>query len=152
MDRRTALHDRFDAKFHFGDPPSPVSAEALGQLETDLKTKLPASYGAFMTHHGALFTPDILTAIADKQPDRVDVREFFQPKQAVDTTKSYWSAGMPRDFIGIAGDSMGNLIGFQRQSEPSDDAPVLFFDHDFVQVSRLATSFDDFLSWYLDNL
>jgi len=59
---------------------------------------------------------------------------------------------MPDDIIGVASDCMGNMIGFRRQAETSDDAPVVFFDHDFVEVSELARSFDEFLSWYLDHL
>jgi hypothetical protein len=47
---------------------------------------------------------------------------------------------------------MGNMIGFRRQSDVTDDAPVVFFDHDFVTVQDLAPSFDAFLLWYLDNL
>ena len=57
---------------------------------------------------------------------------------------------MPDDIIGVASDCMGNMIGFRRQAETSDDAPVVFFD--FVEVSELARSFDEFLSWYLDHL
>jgi hypothetical protein len=29
---------------------------------------------------------------------------------------------------------------------------VVFFDHDFVEVHEIASSFDEFLAWYLDNL
>lgn len=59
---------------------------------------------------------------------------------------------MPDDIIGVASDCMGNIIGFRRQTEPSEDAPVVFFDHDFVEVYELAPSFDEFLTWYLDHL
>jgi hypothetical protein len=84
--------------------------------------------------------------------DHPDIQEFLKPKEAIQNTKLYWSAGMPENVIGIASDCMGNMIGFHRQATPSDDAPVVFFDHDFVKVRQLASSFDEFLSWYLDHL
>jgi hypothetical protein len=64
----------------------------------------------------------------------------------------YRSAGMPQDVIGVASDCMGNMIGFRRNGERCDDAPILFFDHDIVEVSEMAPSFDGFLDWYVVHL
>lgn len=119
-------------------------------MEVSLNTKLPAAYRQFITQHGPVHTPTILKKVAEL--GHPDVQEFFEPAQAIENSKLYWSGGMPDDFIGVASDCMGNMIGFHRKAAASDDAPVVFFDHDFVEVYELASSFDEFLTWYLDHL
>lgn len=150
--KRQETHDRFVARFHLGGPPVPSTEQQLNRIETELKTKLPIAYREFMTRHGTIYTPDILNEICDKGFKHPDVQDFLDSQEAIDNTKGYWSAGMPDDIIGVASDCMGNMIGFRRQHESSEDAPVFFFDHDFVDVHDLAASFDKFLLWYLDNL
>ena len=142
----------FVARFHTGEAPVRQTDQQLDALETALATKLPASYRMFMNRHGTVHTPAILDEISDRELDYPDVQDFLDSRDAVDGTKGYWSAGMPEDMVGIASDCMGNLIGFRRQLERSDDAPVFFFDHDFVKVNELAPSFTAFLLWYLENL
>ena len=105
-----------------------------------------------MNRHGVAYTPSILREVADGKLEHPDIQEFLEPEQSIENTQAYWSGGMPDDLIGIASDCMGNMIGFHRQSSPSDDAPVVFFDHDFVKVHELSPSFDAFLVWYLDHL
>jgi SMI1 / KNR4 family (SUKH-1) len=152
MNRRTDIHDRFVARFHFGDRPTPVTEQALDAIEAELDTRLPTAYRQFMTRHGAVYTPDILGIVVDRNIDHVDLKNIDGPQEAVEGTKGYWSGGMPKDVIGIAWDHMGNMIGFRRQFESSDDAPVVFFDHEFVDVYEIAPSFDELLLWYLQNL
>jgi hypothetical protein len=152
MEPRTALQDRFVAKFHFGDLSEPVSEEALDTVEAELSTRLPEAYRRFMTRLGVVHTPDILRALTEEQIDHPDIQDFLAPQQIIAGTKGYWSAGMPSDVIGIASDCMGNMIGFRRLLAPADDTAVVFFDHDFCIVRDLAPSFDDFLRWYLERL
>jgi hypothetical protein len=69
-----------------------------------------------------------------------------------DQQKASWSAGMPDDLIAFGNDSSGNLFCFKRhmpQAVRQDDLPVWFFDHDFVDVSQVAESFDGWLLSYL---
>jgi hypothetical protein len=84
--------------------------------------------------------------------NHVDIQEFLKPKEAIEHTKANWSGEMPADIIGFASDCMGNMIGFRRQSTPSNDSPVVFFDHEYVEVSEVSPSFDEFLTWYMDHL
>jgi hypothetical protein len=152
MDQRAELQNRFVTRFHFGSPPIPAAEQLLDMIEIELNTKLPSAYREFMMRHGAIHTPLILESLAAQSIDYLDVQDFLAPQEAIDNTKAYWSGGMPEDVIGIASDCMGNMFGFRRQSESSDDEPVVFFDHDYVEVRELAVSFDEFLLWYLDHL
>ncbi|HUQ68577.1 MAG TPA: SMI1/KNR4 family protein [Planctomycetaceae bacterium] len=152
MRTRVDIHDAFVSRFHFGKRGEPVAHNQLDAIEEALGTKLPTAYCQFMLRHGVVYTPSILGEVADGKLGHPDIQEFLQPDQAIENTKMYWSGGMPDDVIGVASDCMGNMIGFHRQSLPSDDSPVVFFDHDFVDVYELSPSFDEFLAWYLDHL
>jgi len=152
MRSRESIHREFVARFHFGERVGPASEQELDAVETALDTKLPHAYRQFMTRHGAVYTPDILHQIVNRNLDHHDIKNIEEPSEAIKGTKAYWSGGMPDDVIGVASDCMGNAIGFRRQSAPSDDSPVWFFDHEFVEVYETASSFDALLIWYLDNL
>jgi SMI1 / KNR4 family (SUKH-1) len=153
MRTRADIQDAFVDRFHLGAERTLVTGEQLDAVEAALNTKLPAAYRQFMIRHGVIHSQGILGEIVDNQLEpHPDVQDFLEPQEAIDNTKSYWSAGMPDNLIGIASDCMGNMIGFNRHDSVSDDAPVLFFDHDFVEVNEIAPSFDDFLTWYLDHL
>lgn len=152
MRTRLDIQEAFVARFHLGEERTVVTSEQLDIVEAALNTKLPAAYRQFMIRHGVVHSQRILGEIVDNNLEHPDVQDFLEPQQAIDDTKIYWSAGMPENLIGIASDCMGNMIGFHRQERLSDDAPVLFFDHDFVEVNEMAPSFDEFLAWYLDHL
>jgi cell wall assembly regulator SMI1 len=152
MGHRTTIHETFVARFHFGELAKPATDAELDSVEAALDTKLPTAFREFMTRFGPIHTPLILDGITDRGLDHPDVQDFLSAREAVENTKGYWSAGMPADVIGIASDCMGNMIGFLRSRERCDDAPVVFFDHDFVKVSEIASSFDGFLDWYLGHL
>ena len=149
---RRDIHARFVARFRTDDAALPVTAQHLDAIETKLRTQLSLSYRSFMTTYGRIHTPQIVKEISDRELDHPDVQDFLGPQEAIDGTTGYWSAGMPEDIIGIASDCMGNMFGFARALHRLDDAPVFFFDHDFVTVHDVAPSFDALLSWYLDNL
>lgn len=152
MRLRDIIHDQFVARFHSGQRPKPAKSEQVQLIESELNTRLPRAYHQFVTRFGAIYTPSILREIADKQIDHIDIQQFLEPSETVEDNRGYWSAGMPDDVIGIACDCMGNMIGFHRQDQTVDDAPVIFFDHEFVEVYEVANSMDEFLSWYLDHL
>lgn len=152
MRTRTDIHDGFVSRFHAGKRPARIAARQLDKIDEALNTRLPEAYRQFMMRHGAVYTPSILDAVTDAKLGMPDIQEFLKPKQVIENTKMCWSGEMPNDVIGFASDCMGNMIGFRRQSASSDDAPVVFFDHEYVEVSELSPSFDVFLAWYLDNL
>jgi hypothetical protein len=150
MESRTTIHERFVDRFHFGKPAPPMTDAELDGIEVGLNTKLPKTFRAFMRRFGPLYTPSVLDDITNADLDQPDIQEFLSAKKAIEATKGYWSAGMPDNVIGVASDCMGNMIGFLRSAKRADDAPVVFFDHDFVKVSEIAPSFDSFLKRYLD--
>jgi SMI1 / KNR4 family (SUKH-1) len=152
MRTRTDIHDGFVSRFHVGKRPVRVASQQLDKIDEALSTRVPEAYRQFMMRHGAVYTPSILDEVADAKLGKPDIQEFLKPKQAIENTKMYWSGDMPTDVIGFASDCMGNMIGFRRQAASSDDSPVVFFDHDYVEVSEVFSSFDEFLAWYLDNL
>jgi SMI1/KNR4 family protein SUKH-1 len=152
MRTRADIHEEFVSRFHAGKRVVPLAAPQLEKIASALNTCLPEAYRQFMMRYGAVYTPSILDAIADGKLAKPDIQEFLKPKQVIEYTEMYWSGGMPTDVIGVASDCMGNLIGFRRQSASSDDSPVVFFDHDDVEVCEVSSSFDELLTWYLDNL
>jgi hypothetical protein len=152
---RREIHAGFVARFHVGDeeyPPTLIAATQLDAVEAALETKLPTAYREFITRYGTVYTPIILERITEKSIDHPDIQDFLDPRGAIEGTQGYWSAGMPGDIIGIASDCMGNMIGFRRCAVSVDDAPVVFFDHDYVEVHEIAPSFDKLLAWYVDHL
>jgi hypothetical protein len=152
MRSRLAIQDDFVARFHFGERHGPASDAQLDAIEVELNTKLPKAYRDFMTRHGSVYTPDVLHQIVARNFDHPDTQNILDPAEVIDNTKAYWSGGMPEDVIGVGSDCMGNMIGFRRQTTASDDAPVVFFDHDLVELYDVASSFDEFLTWYLEHL
>lgn len=152
MRARSEIHDAFVARFHFGGRNIPFTDQQLNEVERLLDTILPASYRTFVRCHGVVHTPSILNGIVNSGLSHTDIQVFLEPTAVIDDTQLYWSGGMPDHVIGFASDCMGNMIGFHRQHSHSDDAPVIFFDHDFVEVHQIATSFDEYLAWFLDHL
>jgi cell wall assembly regulator SMI1 len=152
MRSRATIHDDFVARFHFGERPLPVTVQQLDAVEAELDSTLPSAFREFMTRHGAVYTPSILDEISDNNIEHPDIQNILDPDKAVEGTKAYWSAGMPTDVIGVASDCMGNIIGFRRRAGFVEDAPVVFFDHDFDEVTELAPTFDEFLNWYVEHL
>ena len=109
----------------------------------------------FLCAHGPLFVPDLWEAVVQRDLSTHPVREFLAPEQVVSDTRLYWSGGMPRDFVGVAGDFMGNLFGFHRTAmngiRPAD-LPVSLFDHDYARLDPVASSFDDWLKWFIEHV
>jgi hypothetical protein len=134
-------------------PARPCDPRELDRAEAALDTYLPASYRQFLATHGPLFVPGLWDAVVQRNLGAHPLREFLDPAQVVTDTRLYWSGGMPRDFLGMAGDFMGNLFGFRRtarQGARPDDLPVGFFDHDYVRVQPVAAAFDEWLRWFIE--
>ena len=158
MEVRTRLYGDFAARFACNGlhgPARPCDPLELDSAEFALKTHLPTSYRQFLCTHGPLFVPDLWEAVVQRDLGTHPVREFLTPEQVVDDTRLCWSGGMPKDFVGVAGDFMGNLFGFHRMAMNGirpDDLPVSLFDHDYVRVVPVASSFDEWLKWFIEHV
>ena len=158
MDARTRLYAEFAGRFAcdgLQGPARPCDTLELDRVEIALETYLPASYRQFLCMHGPLFVPDLWDAVVERELGAHPVREFLTPDQMINDTRLYWSGGMPKDFVGVAGDFMGNLFGFQRTAmngDRPDDLPVSLFDHDYVRVDPAAPSFEAWLSWFVEHV
>jgi hypothetical protein len=155
---RTRLYADFATRFArdgLHGRAQPCDLLELDRVEATLQTYLPASYRQFLSTHGPLFVPDLWDAIVDRDLGAHPVREFLSPDQVVTDTQLYWSGGMPREFVGVAGDFMGNLFGFHRAAMTGvrpDDLPVGLFDHDYFRVDAVAASFDGWLRWFIEHV
>jgi hypothetical protein len=158
MDVRTRLYGDFAAQFAcegLQGPARPCDPVELDRAEVALETCLPTSYRQFLSTHGPLFVPDLWDAVVERNLGTHPLREFLTPEQVVNDTRLYWSGGMPKDFVGVAGDFMGNLFGFHRTATNGirpDDLPVSLFDHDYVRVDPVAPSFDVWLKWFIEHV
>jgi hypothetical protein len=138
-------------------PAAPVTADDLHRVEEELEVTFPTAYLAFLTVYGSVFTPSVLDLVTggdSEQPPEgasFDVREFFEPKQIIETHRLYSSGGMEAWLVPVAMDCMGNVFGFKREEHHSrpDDSPVFFFDHDFCKIHQEADSFDAWLTSFL---
>ena len=158
MDARTRLYGDFAARFAcdgLHGPARPCDPLELDRAEVALETHLPTSYRQFLCAHGPLYVPDLWDAVVERDLGAHPLSEFLTPEQVVNDTRLYWSGGMPKDFVGVAGDFMGNLFGFQRTAMNGvrpDDLPVSLFDHDYVRVDPVASSFDVWLKWFIEHV
>ena len=149
---RAEIHSLFVARFHQGDPPTPVSRAEIERGERELDTVFPRSYITFMQTHGTIRTPSLLPLIVAGTHELWDVMVFFGISDVIEGTKGYWSAGMSEQMVGFASDSMGNLFCLRRADPDSgraDDAEIWFFDHDFCSESKVADGFDEWLLSYI---
>ncbi len=134
-----------------------MTAGDLRRVEEELKVTFPVAYLAFLTQHGAVFTPSILDLVTggeSEQPPEgasFDVQEFFEPDEIIETHRLYSSGGMEDSLVPVAMDCMGNVFGFKREEchPRPDDRGVLFFDHDFCKIHQEADSFDAWLASFL---
>jgi hypothetical protein len=155
---RTRLYADFAARFAcdgLHGPARPCDPLELDRVEEALETYLPTSYRQFLFTHGPLFVADLWDNIVERELAAHPLREFLSPDQVVTDTLLYWSGGMPRHLVGVAGDFMGNLFGFQRTGRDGvrpEDLPVLLFDHDYIRVDPVAPSFDAWLSWFIEQV
>jgi hypothetical protein len=142
------VFEAFVRRFNRGKP-KPATTRALDALEKELELAFPEAYRTFMKAYGGAYTPELLDRVVEGGSPAHDIQEIFAIKEVGSRTKSYWKAGMPKDVVGFASDCMGNLFCFQRVKAPSQDGRILFFDHDFVTVEKVAATFQALLGGYL---
>lgn len=82
---------------------------------------------------------------------RMDIQNFLSPAEIVETTNTYWAAGMDDWLIAVASDCMGNVFGFRKTDTDGrpEDATVIVFDHDFCKTSEEASGFDVWLEFFI---
>jgi hypothetical protein len=129
----------------------PVEERNLAQVQQDLGVNLPNAYRRFVLQHGIPFCPGLLSGIVDGEHDLHDIQEFVGVDDLRGATSMYVSAGMDPGFVGFATDCMGNMFLFRKADciLGGEDAPVWFFDHDFVTIDEVAPSFVEWLKGYL---
>ncbi len=116
----------------------------LVALERELGIVLPASYVTFLLTYGVCGTTlSLLHSIVEGEHDVHDLSWFDDPRKVAEGTAIYESGGMPKGYVGFGSDCMGNMFLFRRRDcvAGADDAPVHFFDHDFVTTEQIAPSF-----------
>ena len=82
---------------------------------------------------------------------RMDIQKFLSIAEIVETTKSYWDAGMDNWLVAVANDCMGNVFGFRKcggDNRP-DEAALFVFDHEFSETSEDASGFDAWLEAFI---
>lgn len=151
---RIALHRAFVARFAVESTSNPQSkipptADQLDSVEKDLGARFPASYRAFVLSHGSVWTPHLSDSLTQNTDEYLRAIEEFTPADKIIVFNQGWDASIPTPLLLFASDSLGDMVGFPRQSGESDDLPVMVFDHEFTEVERLAESFDLLLSMYL---
>jgi hypothetical protein len=124
-----------------------ASPKDLEDTEKQIGFTLPESYKFILLNYGVLYTPDLLDAIVDAELDMSELQNFSNPKEMLEQSQMYTSAGMPEGFLCFASDSMGNMFCFnieecKNQSEPG----VWFFDHDFCEIEKI---FENINGWLL---
>ena len=153
MRQREEIHADFAKRFVVPSTSNPArnrppTGDELDAVEATLKARFPVSYREFVTRHGCVWTPklaDQLEATGRLVPRAI---EEFTP---LDCMVEYdrWNASIPRPLLLFAGDSLGDMIGFPKQSARVDDLPVFLFDHEFNEVIQLGETFDGLLDAYV---
>lgn len=150
---RAEIHRRFVSRFCPEQPAKQIRENDLIHTEAHLGVLFPDAYRRFIVSYGPVATPSILETMVDAKPGGWDVSWFFAPAECVETTESYRHAGMSDRLVAFASDCMGNVFCFEESTlldARRDDAPVWLFDHDYCKDSRLADSFDEWLTIYLN--
>lgn len=145
---RNVIFKKFVEKWtHPKYRPKPVAKDLIDDCAKQLKVEFPTSYTEYVTVHGSGGpTIDLLNSIVDGEIEINDLSDIHTPTEIIDSMESWQSAGMPKDLIPIASDSMGNMFCFKRDEimVAKDDASIWFFDHDFGSVEKIH---DSFTSW-----
>ncbi len=147
MTERQQLYRHFIERFHRGESPQAVSSTAIEQIASTLNVILPASYRDFLELYGPVYTPDILDLIVLRNARLADIQQFHNTEDVVESSKSIDIKGC----LAFASDCQGNLFCFKGLSNSlpaPDDAPVWLLDHETGKTSKVAPTFDAWLSQY----
>jgi len=145
------LYREFAERFHAGKRLRPATATQLADAEAALGILWPESYRQFAMACGAVYTPALLDLIVEHKPSFGDVQQFLTPKQSVTNTRR-WRLEPAGGCAAFASDCSGSFLAFRRLpvTEPRpDDAAVWLFDHEAGEAIEQASSFDEWLSAFL---
>lgn len=147
MTVRQLLHRHFIERFQREEMTQAVSSTAIEQIASTLNVLHPASYRDFLETYGPVYTPDILDLIVLRNARLADIQQFQSLEDVIDSSQSIEAKGC----LALATDCSGNLFCFKSLSKTlpaPDDAPVWLFDHETGKASKVAKSFDAWLSQY----
>jgi hypothetical protein len=147
MTERQQLQQHFIERFQRGEKTQAVSSTAIEHIASTLNVLLPASYRDFLETYGPVYTPDILDLIVLRNARLADIQQFQSIEDVIDSSQSLNAKGC----LAFAADCSGNLFCFKSLANTlpaPDDAPVWLFDHETGKASKVATSFDAWLSQY----
>ena len=135
-----------------GHPPEPQTAEMISTLEAEFGVFLPETYCKFMRGVGKLWVPHILSSVVEFEVPLPSLQDFWSSTEAIENTRNWRAAGLPLYLVAFANDASGNLFCIdQKLCSPIrlQDAPVMFWDHDFDETSEVAPSLVAFLEQYV---
>lgn len=145
MTPQEQIYSTFAERFHKGDNSALVSEVDIAVIEANTKVRLPKAYTAFLMKFGPVYTPDILDIVVLRKSPIIAVQEFLAPADVIESSASI---GI-KSCVAFATDCSGNVFCFKRlpKAEPRlDDAPIWLFDHETGKSSKVAPSFDTWLS------
>jgi hypothetical protein len=152
---RIALHRAFAARFAVKSTSNPQSnipptEHQLDSIENDLQVKFPDAYRMFVLLHGTVWTPHLSDALPRDTEKIYRGIEDFTPIEKLVAFNQGWESSLPSPLLLFAGGDSGDMFGFPKQETPSDDLPISVFDPNFSEIERVADSFDQLLSTYLN--
>jgi len=133
-------------------PPIPVDLVDLKRVETAFALTLPDDYTRQVTAAGLPWAPDLLTAIVDRRLHMHDLSHLCTPTEIIEETTDWRPIGLPENLLVIASDSMGNKFCFditQLSDGPTQKAAIYFWDHDFGDTSKVASSFSTWIAGFV---
>ncbi|MFM7187930.1 MAG: SMI1/KNR4 family protein [Armatimonadota bacterium] len=122
-----------------------ASTDDIANIEANTGVLLPKVYCTFLLSFGPVYTPDILDIVVLRKSPIVAVQEFLAPADVIESSQTVAVKGC----VAFANDCSGNLFCFKRlpKAEPHlDDAPIWLLDHETGRTSKVAPSFDAWLS------
>jgi hypothetical protein len=154
VDSITSILLAFSVQWSHPDyPPVKVNQSELNAAEIALGVHFPEDYKAEILSVGLPHpTLALLSAIVDQEIDLYDLSELSAPNAIVDETTVWRKIGLPKNFIVIGNDSMGNKFcfdGANLQDDTVASAAVYFWDQETGTVDLVAASFPDWIGDYV---
>lgn len=148
------IFEQFKVKWCHPDYPSKqILRDAVTDAEVELGVLFPNDYIELVTKTGLLSpTRGLLEVISNQEIDLADLSGMSAPEEVVSQTAAYRGGGMEDPLVLIANDCMGNVFGFDERelnSERPETATVYFWDHDFLETSKVADSVTDWIAAYV---
>lgn len=126
---------------------TPINENDINDLESKLTISLPSTYKYLLSTYGLVHTPNVLTKIIDLNSALSEVQDFLSVDDVYSLSQLYEMSGMQKGHILFASDCKGNMFCF-KSSECIDsavDVPVWFFNYDLRTVTKVSSSFVDWL-------